>query len=293
VGSHGIDQAAFRPHGFRQPTWFSRTTDGGATWEPPRPIYNPGPEAWTIGSVLNVLPNGDLVDGLAAAFFRDKRLKVRMVVIRSTDKGATWSATPVVVSELDTTFPGPYDPETGEPIRSGGLPDFAADPRSGRLYAVWEDDRPASGVDAIQFSQSLDGGRSWSAPIKVNKTPRSIPREDQQAFTPAVKVAGDGTVGVTYYDLRANTPAPGLPTSYWLVHCHRHCTRPAGWSESAVAGPFDEEQAAVAGGYFIGDYEGLVTIGRTFAPFFAQAIDRATNSSDVFFAKLAPASGGG
>jgi hypothetical protein len=26
---------------FRGPTWFARTTDGGATWEPARPIFDP------------------------------------------------------------------------------------------------------------------------------------------------------------------------------------------------------------------------------------------------------------
>ena len=42
--------------------------------------------------------------------------------------------------------------------------------------------------------------------IKVNKTPTNIPIGNQQAFTPSVDVAADGTVAVTYYDFRNNTP---------------------------------------------------------------------------------------
>ena len=123
------------------------------------------------------------------------------------------------------------------------------------------------GIDKIYFSQSADGGLTWSAPVKINKTPTNIPALDQQAFTATVKVAADGTVGVTYYDFRNNTSAPGLTTDYWFVHCHGACTNPANWDETHVAGPFDEEQAAYARGYFVGDYEGLVTIGNVFGPF--------------------------
>ncbi len=39
---------------------------------------------------------------------------------------------------------------------------------------------------------------------------------------------------------------------------------------------FDEETAPVSRGYFIGDYEGLASIGNAFVPFFI-----ATNSGDL------------
>jgi hypothetical protein len=125
--------------------------------------------------------------------------------------------------------------------------------------------------------------------VKINKTPTNVPTLDQQAFTATVKVAADGTVGVTYYDFRNNTSAPGLTTDYWFVHCHATCTDPANWAETHVAGPFDEEQAAYAGGYFLGDYEGMVTIGNVFGAFYDQAVSRAANNpSDVFYSTLTP-----
>ena len=40
----------------------ARSTDGGATWEGARPIYDPGPRSQTIGNVVAVLPNGTVVD---------------------------------------------------------------------------------------------------------------------------------------------------------------------------------------------------------------------------------------
>jgi hypothetical protein len=136
--------------------------------------------------------------------------------------------------------------------------------------------------------------------VKINKTPTNVPTLDQQAFTATVKVAADGTVGVTYYDFRNNTSAPGLTTDYWFVHCHASCTNPANWAETHVAGPFDEEQAPYARGYFVGDYESMVTIGNVFGAFYGQAVTRdgettppftynpAFNPTDAFYSTLTP-----
>lgn len=288
------ENGRFHAHSYLQQAWFSRTTNGGLTWETPHVAFNPGTQAGTIGSIVNVLPNGTLVDGLVV--FSDHKQSSTdlrgssIAVIRSTDHGTTWSKKPIIIAPYDPTFSGAFDPDTGHPIRSGGLPDFTVDPANGNLYAVWEDDHPTAGIDAIQFSQSTDGGLTWSNPIKINQTPTNIAPENQQAFTPTVKVNANGTVGVTYYDFRSNTPAAGLPTDYWFVSCASGCTNPAHWGgEQHVAGPFDEEQAADAGGYFLGDYEGMVVNGNTFGPFFVQAVSRAANNpSDVFYASVTP-----
>ena len=65
-------------------------------------------------------------------------------------------------------------------------------PANGRLYAVWQDASfDNNQADAIAFSQSLDGGLTWSTPIKVNQTPTSIPIGDQQAFTPVRRRVGE------------------------------------------------------------------------------------------------------
>jgi hypothetical protein len=285
----GESDSAKKAKAFVQPTWFSRTTNGGRSWEQPRVIYDPGKNNSTIGSIVNVLPNGDLVDGLLVfADHKKKLLGGQVAVLRSEDRGETWSKKPIIVSKVDPTYfdTEPTDPDNGQPIRGGELPDFAVDPRRGTLYAVWEDDPFTPGVGAIFFSQSTDGGFTWSLPAKINQTPTSIPVGNQVAFTPTVKVAANGTVAVTYYDIRSNTPAPGLPTDYWAVRCSAGCTSGASWSESHVAGPFDEEQAPFAGGYFLGDYEGMVALGNTFGAFFVQAVTAPANPTDAFFATI-------
>ena len=44
---------------FRGPTWFSRTANGGASWETARPILDPGQNDQTIGNQIVALGNGD------------------------------------------------------------------------------------------------------------------------------------------------------------------------------------------------------------------------------------------
>jgi hypothetical protein len=284
------DQGRFHAASYVQQAYFSRTTNGGASWEPPQVLYNPGTQAGTIGNIINVLPDRTLVDGFIVFANHKRTIRGAYVAdVRSTDLGGTWSKKATLIAPVDPSFPGPTDPDHPNLIiRGGELPDFAVDRVSGKLYAVWDDDLP-DGVDKVYFSQSADGGLTWSDPVKINQTPTNVPTLDQQAFTATVKVAADGTVGVTYYDFRNNTSAPGLTTDYWFVHCHATCTDPANWAETHVAGPFDEEQAAYARGYFLGDYEGMVTIGNVFGAFYDQAVSRAANNpSDVFYSTLTP-----
>jgi hypothetical protein len=53
-----------------------------------------------------------------------------------------------------------------------------------------------------------------------------------------------------------------------------------------VDGPFDIENAARATGYFLGDYEGLDSIGPTFLSFFSKTT--ATDKDNTYLAKISP-----
>lgn len=289
----------FNSRSFRQPVWFARTTDGGATWEPARKIYDRSEFTGTIGNQIVVLPNGDLLDFFDEFFLNKNSGKQRgenIAFIRSTDKGVSWSKTSTVIAPSREI--GAFDPDTGRPIRAeGGIPEVAVDPSNGNLYAVWQD-ASFSGVDEVAFSQSTDGGATWSTPIRINQTPRSTTVADEQAFLPAVRVAADGTVAVSYYDFRNNDANPGVPTDYWIVHCHQSstvsCDDRANWGDEArlSSSSFDIEQAPSARGpfgFFLGDYEGLDSIGNSFVPVFIQVNNgNAANRTDVFQTTVSP-----
>jgi hypothetical protein len=280
----------FNSRSFRQPVWFARTTNGGQTWEPARKIYDRSEFTGTIGNQIAVLPNGTLVDIFDEFFLTknsDKQRGESIAVIRSSDKGVTWPKQSTVVAPSREI--GAFDPDTGRPIRAeGGIPDIAVDRASGALYAVWQD-ASFSGVDEVALSKSTDGGQTWSMPIRINQTPRNATTPaNQQAFVPVVHVSDDGTVAVTYYDFRNNDSSSGVPTDYWIVHCHASCTNPANWADESrlTVTSFDLEQAPAARGpfgFFLGDYEGLTSIGNTFLPvFIAVNNGNAANRTDVF-----------
>jgi hypothetical protein len=275
---------------FREPIWFSRTTNGGLTWEPARNIYDQNEFNGTIGSQILVAGNGDLLDFFDEFLIHKNADKSRgewMSVIRSTDKGVTWSKNSLKIAPSRERVA--FDPDTGRNIRAeGGLPEVAIDRASGALYVVWQD-ASFSGVDEIAFSMSTDNGQTWSMPVKVNQTPRSSTAANQQAFVAGVHVAANGTVGVTYYDFRNNDASPGVPTDYWIVHCHSNCTDAGSWAGNEnrlTTSSFDIEQAPAARGpfgYFLGEYEGLTNIGNVFAPVFVAVNNgNAANRTDVF-----------
>jgi hypothetical protein len=145
--------------------------------------------------------------------------------------------------------------------------------------------------DSIAFTQSTDGGQTWSTPIEVNKTPATEPNFDQQAFTPSVHVDGNGTVVVTYYDFRNNTPSPAsLDTDFFAVSCEsatESCANPASWEEVRITPvSFNIRHAPFARGYFLGDYMGLDNAGDTFFAMFGQAFTQ--NDASQFVSLLSP-----
>jgi hypothetical protein len=285
---------------YQGPTLFTRTTDGGATWEDARIIFDPGTLNQTIGNQIAVLPDNQKFDGELVDLFtlinnaknEEKQRGTNVAVIRSTNHGRTWSQEPIVFAKLLSI--GVTDPDNGNPVRTADIiPDVAVDPNGGQLYAVWQDSRFSSGAyDSVALSTSTDGGLTWSTPVKVNKTPATTPAADRQAFVPSVDVAGDGTVSVTYYDFRNNTPEPKALTDYWAVHCHpsanNSCSQSGNYGAEVrlTDTSFDLKQAPVARGYFLGDYEGLANMGPNFSAFYSQT--QGSGPANIFFRSYGP-----
>jgi hypothetical protein len=274
---------------FKGAAMFTRSTDGGATWEPARVLYDPGALSQTIGNQLLVLPDGTLV-----AFF-DEILLARndegagpfnLSLKRSFDQGVTWlpRGRPIRTNKL---FPrGTVTPDARRGIRDGRLLfDVAVDATNGNLYAVWQDSRfTGFQFDEVAFSMSTDDGLTWSVPIKVNLTPTNgLPALRRQAFLPSVAVLSDGTVVVTYYDFRNDIAPGGELADHLAVHCHAGCAEPANWGDEVrlTDTSFDILQAPVARGLFLGDYVGLATAGSDAVAIFTMPHD--TDASSVFF----------
>jgi hypothetical protein len=267
------------------PTLLSTTRDFGRTWSAPQVIVKTGTFQQTIGNTIVA----DRRTGTLYNFYDDIQYTdanavdiafIRYEMVRSTDAGRTWSP-PVVIA--DDTAVADVDPNTGALLRTGaGIPFPAIDPRTGELYLAYEGtDFTGGAYNQIQLVHSTDGGRIWSAPIRVNADPR-VP-----AFTPNIAVTDDGDVGVTYYDLRTLRPGntTTLPTSTWLTISPRGGRQFR--HERQIAPVFDHLQAPNARGFFLGDYQGLTTFDDQFRALFVTTNNnRPDNRTDVFYGRF-------
>ena len=305
--------------GFKGPVMFTRTTDGGDSWETPRRIYESGGNKQTIGNQIVVEPQSE--GGSVFDFFGDitngSRRRgtfgpVGISFIRSDNRGTTWTKPRLVADQLPMSLfrpdsvidtepvacPAPDQAKTGRcPIRAGDLiPEVAVNRSNGNLYAVWMDARfstPPFGWDSIAFSRSTNGGATWSTPIRVNQTPQGDV-QNSQAFTPSVHVLNNGTIAVSYYDFRFNDPEDPatLDTDHWVVHCHpasENCASAVNWDEETRVTPtsFNIRTAPYARGYFLGDYMGLANAGGDILSLFGSTAG--TGPSSIWLRRLTPA----
>jgi hypothetical protein len=243
------------------PLIFTKTTDGGIHWSKPRVIVPDG------GQVLAAIGGQIAVDPKTGTLFNvflyilksssSQHFQAWMAATISHDSGTTWSQPHLMVrtGEIGLQFP----------VRVGVTPVVAYDSVHRSLDAVWNDPHFNHGrYDGVVFTRSVDGTH-WSAPIRVDST------TGKAAFDPMVAVTSDGTVAVTYYQVRHGAVGKNQwLTDYW-IRSSTNGGKVFG-SPRRVAGPFDITTAPIVeGGYFVGDYEGLAASQKGFALLFVQA----------------------
>jgi hypothetical protein len=124
-------------------------------------------------------------------------------VARSTDDAKTFG--PFVPVTTVNIVPGEVLPNTR--FRDGIVESFAASPTySNHLYLVYEDWDTSTGQMEVKFTQSTDGGLTWSAASVVNdNVDVPGPRTDQ--FQPSIAAGPGGAVAIEFYDRRQACPS--------------------------------------------------------------------------------------
>lgn len=263
---------------------FSKTTNGGVTFSMPKSNYTAAPTNLPDPTIITVQPDGTLVDVFmlanATAVLPGKDEPFKVMAMRSTDGGATWSR-PLTIDQVAPVQP--EDESTNTAVRAFPLVSASTAP-DGTLYVVYND-IAADRTTRIKITRSSDNGRSFSAPSVV----RSVAA---QAFIPSVAVDRRGTVGVLWDDFRGDKAGDReLTTDVWFASSS---DRGRTFSESHVAGPFDATAASSTSstsvqGRFIGDYQGFAAFPSGFGAVFAQSKAGVTKGpSDVYFARIQP-----
>jgi hypothetical protein len=176
--------------------------DRGQTFAKPITITPPGTTTPATTYVLpSVGPDGTLYVAFVGGFDTKNKNRVGHVfVTKSTDDGVTFG--PFIEAASPSENPNGFLPNTR--FRDGIIESFAASPTyAGHLYLTYEDWDLTAGQFDVKFSQSTDGGLTWSSPQTVNDAANS-PATDQ--FQPSVAAGPDGAVAIAFYDRQANCP---------------------------------------------------------------------------------------
>lgn len=234
----------------------SRSLDGGATFGSIRVL-----------SVHSVSGNGACPviapDGDYFMFWRDSAQE-SLWVARSTDQGANWSSDRGIVGmhPLPTPQPGGY--------RMVNLPSADADPLTGDLLVVWNDERFGDGD--ILAIRSTDSGASWSAPVRVNDDAGTGTQ-----FFPWVSFDENGIAHVVWYDRREDDYDIDV---YYARSLDGGQTFEANVRVTAAPFPPVLPWDAIA---FIGDYNGIAATGAQVYPFYQDARE---GNQDVYVSLL-------
>jgi len=194
------------------------SSDAGSSWSAQPTVIEQvcanaaDPNVSLAGPQAAVAPDGEVYVAWEAMGEHGGTLIAREIrVAKSSDSGATFSA-PVVVAPVAITGNGA---DLQGSIRSSEFPSLAigiGKTNNGFVYLSWSSagftvpDAISTigsyGFADIMFSQSSNGGTSWSTPIRVNNNREggSVPLSDQ--FKPAIATDKTGRIGVCFYDRR-------------------------------------------------------------------------------------------
>ena len=171
----------------------SRSTDGGLTWSRPLRISDrpggPRDDEGTVQGFSGVITP----DGALHVVWSDRG---HITYAVSRDGGKTFSRNSSVAEA------GPSNFMVFNANHATGYPqiDMAVDPKGGpaRLYVAWNDYR--NGDVDIFCASSLDAGRTWKPPVRVNSDP--LHNGADQLFQWLAVDPTTGAVNVVFYDRR-------------------------------------------------------------------------------------------
>jgi hypothetical protein len=175
---------------------FSRSTDDGRTWSPAVRISThaglPRDDNGSVSGFFQTIAP----DGTIYAIWHDGNW---ITGTESHDGGGTFLPSHPIIE----TAP-PYFGEVTGVYRVGGFPQIAMDPKGETLYICWSDYR--NGDIDVFIAKSLDRGKHWSRPVRVNDDPLHDGRDQFLQWMAVDPITG--AVYVQFYDRRrdpANT----------------------------------------------------------------------------------------
>ncbi|UCG70651.1 MAG: exo-alpha-sialidase [Thermoplasmata archaeon] len=183
VGSNGVIYVVWQDarNGSDLDIFFSRSSDGGATWLDPEIRVNIDTSGLTQSKPdIAVDSNNDIY--VVWQDFRSSDYDIYFAM--SSDGGVSWTD-PAVKVNADTSTTSQFDPT------------IAVD-TTGTIYVAWEDENETTFDYDIYFAKSTDDGATWTDPsVKVYADSTSKEQAD-----PSIAVDSSQTIYIAWEDLR-------------------------------------------------------------------------------------------
>ncbi|HSB09908.1 MAG TPA: sialidase family protein [Blastocatellia bacterium] len=247
---------------------FSRSTNGGASFEAPIAVSPQDRTQSVQGSVPVVAPNGDLY----VAFSDNHPTIAGIGIVKSTDGGRTFSAEKKVAAVISTsTMTG------GGGVRTNSFPSVTIDGNGAIhfVYGAWTVG-PSDRADVF-YVRSTDFGNTFSLPTKLNDdaTPTT------QVF-PSIAAASDGTLGVKWWDRRNDPASDSLNDVYMAISHDGGTSFGKNFRVTDHNWLFGPIEIGFAGGYH-GDYDGIAADAGSF---YLSWSDERAGEADAFFSQV-------
>jgi TAT (twin-arginine translocation) pathway signal sequence len=259
--------------GNRSDLGFTRSTDGGMSFESPRTILTDNRHSDSIGGPrLAAGMHGLVCVVCSEAAHQDSSgdTVAQMVAVCSTDAGQNFAApVPLGTGSPRISLPGGV-------IANGSDPTVAAIPHGDALYAAYTTHQPGATHSDIVVTASADHGRTWTKPVTAT------PHDDVTYFQPNLTVDEAGRVAISAFAL-----AHEHVNQVLLLSKPHQLRFQAPLQVTTTA--FDPLTGTLSfpkhGAWWIGDYQGITTNAEAFHLIWN---DTRTGKLDLFAATVHP-----
>jgi len=260
IGRNNLYQSWTEYSGCGGGTSFARSTDGGASFSDP---LNGMPHWGT----LTVDLNGTLYAAGTAGVVKSENAQDPDVTPTFTE--------PIHVELYGTLEYGPAPNPDGLGGQMWIRTDRSNGPFTGDLYVLASVAPDSRYSDEVMFARSIDGGETWSEPVRVNDDPAGT---DAWHWFGTMDVAPDGRIDAVWNDTR-NTGKANLSELFYSYSLDGGHT----WAENIPVSPVFDSHVGWPNQYKIGDYYGMVSDNLGTSVAYAATFN---GEQDVYFLRI-------
>lgn len=231
-----------------EPIVFARSTDGGTTWSKVTRLSQSANNGAVGGRQGSLIRTGS--DGTVYVFWEGAIAHHSEQLVAISHDGGVSFGQPIPIAAVND-IPSPLP---GSSFRDDSFPSADVNQSTGAIYVTWADEQGSPATALIEFTESADGGMTWSPTATIGGRPGVF-----NAFFPSVSASPDGHhvfVGwpVQTWVAPGTAPGPGVVTQFAAYNLRTDGAWSGGKLLSTAFGDPDGSSTNGLGSQFLGDY---------------------------------------